>query len=304
MPVKTDFYCKYLSANPEDEKWQIFCTSSGVARTPAWGQYPAHPEAHPSKYCADTWEQGRILDEFALIYITNGRGRFKTEANDPVIVEAGTVLMVFPGIHHWYAPFPETGWDEYWVCFDGGYPRLLMEKGFFNPSQSLFTPGLHDEILDDFLAIIELTEKDSSIFQPELGARIIDLLALLLKNRRSSQNEQDEEEKLVEKAKFLFEERIHESIDMSDFALSLGIDYAKFRRIFKEQTNQSPYQYFLNLKIEKAKHLLCDLTTSIKEIAYSLSFENQYYFSRVFKKKTGFSPTHWQEYYLKKVLTY
>ncbi len=55
----------------------------------------------------------------------------------------------------------------------------------------------------------------------------------------------------------------------------------------------SPYQYFLHLKINRAKDLIAEGEYSIKEIAYMLSFENQYYFSRLFKSKTGVPPSQW-----------
>lgn len=53
------------------------------------------------------------------------------------------------------------------------------------------------------------------------------------------------------------------------------------------------HQYFLQLKINEACRLLLD-HVPVKDIAFRLAFENPYYFSRLFKKKTGLSPTEWQ----------
>ena len=88
----------------------------------------------------------------------------------------------------------------------------------------------------------------------------------------------------------MFKENIFNSINIHVFTKELGIDYARFRKVFKTCTGYSPYQYFLVLKINKAKQLLIDRKYAIKDIACQLNFENQYYFSRMFKIKTGYSP--------------
>jgi AraC-like DNA-binding protein len=52
----------------------------------------------------------------------------------------------------------------------------------------------------------------------------------------------------------------------------------------------APGQYHIQLKIERAKMLLSNPSKTIKEISYELHFESCFYFSKLFKEKTGFSP--------------
>ncbi|MDR1105043.1 MAG: AraC family transcriptional regulator [Treponema sp.] len=54
------------------------------------------------------------------------------------------------------------------------------------------------------------------------------------------------------------------------------------------------YQYYIHIKIEKAQRLLEEKDVSVKEAAYRLGFDDQYYFSRLFKNKTGFTPAEWK----------
>lgn len=69
----------------------------------------------------------------------------------------------------------------------------------------------------------------------------------------------------------------------------LSVDY--IRHEFKKHYGVSPIQYLINKRIEYAKHLLNTSNVSIKQIAYLCGFENEYYFSRIFKKIVGLSPT-------------
>ncbi|RKX77297.1 MAG: hypothetical protein DRP60_06585 [Spirochaetes bacterium] len=289
---KPFFYCKYLQTEAFDIDWQVYLTSAGRQEVLPGSLYSIHKEIPSSEFSSAPWAEGQILDGYSLVYVTKGSGKFISDAQGLEGIGAGTMFLLFPGVRHWYTPDYFTGWHEYWICFNGNYPGLLVENKYFSPDKAVFNVGLSEEIVGKFHQVIESTRKDSDIFQPKLGASIIDLLALLLdKSRENRQNSKELD--FVEKAKFLFEENIFNSIDMHAFAGNLGMEYARFRKIFKTYTGYSPYQYFLILKINKAKQLLIDRKYAIKEIAYQLSFENQYYFSRIFKSKTGYSPTNW-----------
>ena len=61
--------------------------------------------------------------------------------------------------------------------------------------------------------------------------------------------------------------------------------------MFKKYTGVPPVQYHLDLKILRAKEMLLSTDKIIKEISYDLGFQSIYYFSRVFKKKLGVSPS-------------
>jgi AraC-like DNA-binding protein len=58
----------------------------------------------------------------------------------------------------------------------------------------------------------------------------------------------------------------------------------------------TPYQYYIHMKIHKAEDLLEQENVTVKEVAFHLGFEDQYYFSRLFKNKTGVAPSDWKKY--------
>jgi AraC-like DNA-binding protein len=109
-------------------------------------------------------------------------------------------------------------------------------------------------------------------------------------------------QKIVEKAKFLMEGRVEDILSLSDVSEELGLSPSRFNEIFKTYTAMTPYQYFIQLKIHRAERLLEEEGASVKEVAFSLGFEDQHYFSRLFKNKTGIAPSEWKKYLTPPVL--
>ncbi|HBY53563.1 MAG TPA: AraC family transcriptional regulator, partial [Marinilabiliales bacterium] len=95
-------------------------------------------------------------------------------------------------------------------------------------------------------------------------------------------------------AKVIMRESVYKSITPEDIARTLNISYSGFRRAFKEFTGTSPSKYMVELKLNEAKLLLSTTSQSVKEIAYSLNYENPDYFPVFFKKRTGLTPVEYR----------
>lgn len=119
----------------------------------------------------------------------------------------------------------------------------------------------------------------------------------LLAHIRSSEiatNTREGDSELVETARALMQLHVDDSVNVDRIALELGIAYPHLLGVFRQYTGLTPYQYFLQLRIHRAKEPLGNPDLSIKEIAARMQFENQYYFSRLFRRKTAVSPSAWR----------
>ncbi|MDR2784824.1 MAG: AraC family transcriptional regulator [Treponema sp.] len=110
-----------------------------------------------------------------------------------------------------------------------------------------------------------------------------------------SKDQMNNYQRIVEKAKSLMEANVSGAINLPGISKQIGISISRFNEIFKAYTSMTPYQYYMRLKIKKAADLLEQKSASVKEVAYSLGFEDQYCFSRFFKKKTGVAPSVWRK---------
>ena len=85
--------------------------------------------------------------------------------------------------------------------------------------------------------------------------------------------------------------RLHVSFKIEELCKAFSHSESQTIRIFKKAFGVTPYAYVLTKKISLAKQMLKDTNLPVKEIAKQLSFADEYYFSNVFKAKTGVSPS-------------
>ena len=128
---------KYLIPADGDELWGLTVTGVGSQVITADEVYP--PQNHPQGYFFDV-EEGRVLDEFQLLYITDGEGMFTYgEPRVSQRIEEGKMFFLFPGVWHTYRPFENSGWKEYWIGFKGEMIDRLVASG----SSDLFAGFRH-----------------------------------------------------------------------------------------------------------------------------------------------------------------
>lgn len=72
-----------------------------------------------------------------------------------------------------------------------------------------------------------------------------------------------------------------------------GISEVYLRKLFSNYCIQSPRQYIIDIRISRAKQLLSEGRAKIGDIAEDCGFSSQYHFCRIFKKKTGLTPTEY-----------
>jgi AraC-like DNA-binding protein len=289
--MPTLVFSSYLTWSDDDEERGICCTDIGQADVPPGSPYPPSVEGHPSAY--QPVATGRVLSDYQLVFVARGRGVYESEGFSSEL-SGGTVIALFPGVRHAYHPDPKTGWEEYWVGFKGAVADRLISSGFHVPSHPLYKIGLEPSILDIFSDIFRTVKTQKPFYQLRTGALILLLIAEIHALERKSEAQGDAEQ-LVERAKFLMHENIDGTVDIDGIGDRLGVGRARFYEAFKWYTGMTPYQYFIHLKINRAKEILASEGASVKEAAFRLGFDDQYYFSRLFRKKTGLSPSAWAE---------
>ena len=102
------------------------------------------------------------------------------------------------------------------------------------------------------------------------------------------------ENHLVSAARRLLEEKAEDLFRVNDLCVTLGFSKSYLSKLFHEQTGNTLAAYAIQVKIKRAKQLIRDGSLNFAQISDKLSFDNPQYFSRVFKRVTGMTPTEFK----------
>ncbi|MBH1942244.1 helix-turn-helix domain-containing protein [Mobilitalea sibirica] len=100
---------------------------------------------------------------------------------------------------------------------------------------------------------------------------------------------------VITKAKAYMEENYSKDVSLDDVSRIVDISPYYFSKLFKEETGENFIEYLTGLRIEKAKKLLQNKDVSIKNICVDTGYSDPNYFSRIFKKYVGLTPTEFRE---------
>jgi AraC family transcriptional regulator of arabinose operon len=200
-------------------------------------------------------------------------------------------------VPHRYAAAQENPWTIYWLHFNGtkadhfvyplDYPRQIMESenARFNERIELFREiyyNLKDEYSTDTL------EYCSVLLMHLLGS-----LKYLSQFRKVKELYRKD---AISKAIFFMKENKHLRLTLKEIAASSGLSVSHLCLRFKQKTSYTPIDYLTFLRMQEACSLLSFTSLKIKEIAEQVGYDDAYYFTRLFKKVMGKSPSKYREH--------
>lgn len=278
---------KYLIAQESDYNWGTVTSTVGIQETPAGESYPYGE--HPKEYIF-TVDKGRILHDFHILYIIKGRGWVTTAHCPQTQLRAGDAVIIFPDEWHSYAPEKETGWTEAWIDFTGDFAKRIIKEHFFDITRPVLRVGISNTICNAFEKAYDAAHAELPAHQQQLAGFVgLIVCSMYAKNKQRVYKDHPDLGKINLARKYM-RENLSNTICMEDVAKAAGMGYTKFRKIFRNYTGFSPNQYYLNLKLEKAKDYLSNTRLSCKEIAFRLGFDSTSYFNKMFRLHHGVAP--------------
>ncbi len=280
-------FFKYLTPSYDDVSWGLCLNVVGFAHVAPNDPYP--PSGHPVGYNFN-WDNGRILQEYQINYITDGSGILETKQGNYQI-QPGTVLFLSPGMWHRYRPFKKTGWKEHYIGFQGDFTANIFQEKFIPKQRPILYIGFQDSIIKQYLDIIEHVKEEKPGYQQICSGITLHMISNMLSIYKNKDFSGKEIERKIRRASIVLRENLHNEINVEELAKDMHIGYSHFRRVFKRYTGLSPAQYHLKLRLQKAKELLLTTNMSVKEVAFEMGFQSNYYFTRIFTRKMGATPT-------------
>ena len=291
MKAAIDDYFVYFPQAPARGICPCTATAAGFTQIPPNTPYP--PRRHPLDHHF-TWENGRVLHAFQLVYISHGRGTFECGAQrtrHPI--EPGTLFILFPGVWHRYAPDAKTGWTEHWLeCTGPAFSRAL-KIGLLRVDKPVLRVGMNRDLMDAFELCHRWARRLSPARADALAALGLHLLAAL-ESVESPDQPPTHADTVIAQAQATIIDRFQERLDIAALAESLSVSYSWLRQHFKQRTGLSPKQFHMQVRLKRAQDLLANTNKSVKEIADILGFDSAYHLSAQFKARMGTAPQLWR----------
>ena len=222
-------------------------------------------------------------DSCRLMYITGGEGKFVTEEKTLLFSKRDVCVL------------PKKTRLE--AVSQNGYTRIMIRIDNELAEQFKSFVKVRDNHKQDVYTLIKMLERECESDIPSHSDYISRLVQLIL-TLISVLGKHEASRTYIERIENMLKHNIPNSSFQLDSIYALAPDLTKdyVRRIFKQKTGLTPNSYLNQLRIEKAKRLLSkNDDMNIKQVSDSCGFNDQYYFSRMFKRYEGVSPAHWKK---------
>lgn len=255
----------------------------------------------------------RIQDFDVFLFVTKGEMQVIEEGTEYIVKEKEH-LFLKKGLHHWGLPrktMPETSW--YWIHFNAmaddhsTYKEysILPELDYFSPSDYQYRFMLPKYGYWPQYETIEhrlnsLLEDYYQVREHRMTHICIQSYLLFMDLHRASLkpflgNAGGRSDTIAERVMRYLLKNTERDFDAQALSKHLNLNYSYISSAFKKQTGQSVIEAHTKLRINKAIELMKNSSLIVSEISDKLGFPNPYYFSRVFKKVLGESPTSYMK---------
>ncbi len=244
--------------------------------------------------------------QHSLIYCHSGNGTldYKGRVRE---IKRGDLVIISPNNDYNFQTIPDVQNLNknvnqsaninaiYWINFEGSLAidfamRLLMKM-----DDGLAHVGIISSVLADFDGILALGSRGYTATNVIHAVHVLQqtLSNLALQLRLSSFNNSSKFN--IEDVEALMRNNLHQELSLETLAHYSQLSIFHFSKKFKELTDTSPIQHFINMKIQRACLQLDNSNETIKHIAESVGYNDPYYFSRLFKKVIGMSPKQYRD---------
>ena len=237
--------------------------------------------------------KGRI--DWQLLYIAAGKAHFHFD-NEEKIIYAGHMVLYRPKEAQHYEYYAKDKTEVYWVHFTGGNVTNLLRSYGIKDKEKVFYCGSDLEYKTLFRSIINELQLCQDNYQ-EIIEMYLRQIFIRLKRffKLSIKNDNSHAAAEIDKATIYFNEHYNEQINIDKYAETHHVSTSWFIRNFKIYTGFTPMQYILSKRIYHAEALLQDTQYNITEISQIVGYDNPLYFSRIFKKMKGISPSEYRK---------
>lgn len=239
------------------------------------------------------WGPG-VRDHYLIHHVMSGEGDFETKGKS-YHLKKGDTFLIFPDTEACYRADDKNPWSYTWVGFAGtdAY-NLLRHTDFSEDSPVLEQAAISEEIQKKILKVYE-AKGNSFCNAVSMTGALYSMIAMLMENSTLETKQEDQKIIHVERAVRYIAEHYSYPITVEGIAAYTGVCRSHLYRMFQKVLKKSPKDFVDEYRILQACQLLKETNLPINTIAHSVGYEDNFYFSKAFKKEMGQTPTGYRK---------
>lgn len=233
------------------------------------------------------------ISQFILIYCVNGKGWYEIE-NKRYEVGENQCFVLPANIPHEYGASTNNPWTIYWVHFKGEFASFygnIFKVPISIPPGNMSRIRERLRIFEDIYSALsngyskENIEFASSALYYFLGS------IKYLEAYRGVTKDKDSDTNIIETTISYMRENLEKPMTLQDICEFAGYSESYFSSMFKSNTGHTPINYMIQLRMQAACQYLDFSDLKISQICHKVGISDPYYFSKLFTKTIGLSPS-------------
>ena len=237
------------------------------------------------------WGPG-VRDHYLIHTVISGKGVYET-GGQRYELGPGDIFLAYPHTTISYCADRTEPWMYYWVGFNGSDAAYILDCAGFSPQNPVMRAAPFAKELRDALLQIYDARGNTLAHSVKMTGRLYGALSLFLENGVQPAAETDVLASYTRQAVEYINYRYSYPITVDDIAAYVGISRSHLYRAFRAVLGQSPKTYLSKFRIKQACLLLERQELSVASIAQSVGYESGLYFSKVFHRIKGTTPTEY-----------
>ncbi len=231
------------------------------------------------------------ISDYILIYCASGKGRIGLPRKTSEL-QGGQLTLIPAGVPHEYRAHPTAPWSIYWLHFAGSqaeeYAHLLAPNARQPTLQINDSEVFIQQFENLYARVVNAFSDPELIYGSSQLAQTLCLAHRLRteKNKKGRQNEQ----RILSSIRYITT-NYATSISLPELAHQAHLSVPQYGALFRRQTGTSPIRYLTRVRLRHACKLLNHSAMQVAEIAYTVGYRDEFYFSRHFSRNIGLSPS-------------
>ncbi len=229
-------------------------------------------------------------DQYILIYCTDGKGIIEADGQNYPLGRSCAFCIPAGAKHRYYADGKDP-WSILWVHFKGENIKYfpLEEKRLIH----MHSRHSDNRVMVLFNLLFRVLEKNYTLGNFIYISQVLQLILSEIYFREKIDESTMQDRHVTMVIRFMYQ-NLGKNLSLQQIADEVKLSKSYLNTVFKSQTGRAPVEFFIHLKMKEACKLLKSTDLYIYEVSARLGYEDQYYFSRIFKKVVGMPPREYK----------